>query len=454
MSPPLTYTPAYLGLFASLLLAVCCNAYLDISYGGFATETLLWGLLFGVTLWRGWSQHGETTETGRTWQKCVMWLGLFLFVTFFLYVWGLPRAGIYLLAFLQASYNCVVTTRRQLYLGLLVAMVMAIFASSHFRADWTMLFYLVPFVIAVVFTLAAEQINRRAEEIRSLSLEQKVFGGQAAAIASATLSILIMGAVFYAITPQTSWMYLSSSYGLPAAIGMAHEGEPVQGQQGSNPGADGKGSGGSGSGGAFGGMGPARSPWPTPEEMRQAAQRKGMPHWQSATIMTMADMTEALQQQLAPVAQALNDWWEAVKKWLQKNLGKVLATLLALMLLALATGLFFLLREAKAGMWLRTRFDYLRYVVFGRHRPGREGVRQFYGAVERLFALHGEARPEICNTQEYFRRMGLIRPALRSELLAITLQFEDSRYGAKPPEPEQVQAMRERYRRVFRAMSQ
>jgi hypothetical protein len=451
MSPPLTYTPAYLGLFASLLLAICCNAYLDVGYGGFATETLLWGMLFGVTLWCGWSQHGEASEVSRTWQKCVMWLGLFLFITFFLYVWGLPRAGIYLLAFLQASYNCVLTTRRHLYLGLLVAMVMAIFASSHFRADWTMLFYLVPFVIAVVFTLAAEQINRRAEEVRSLSLEQKMFGGQAAAIASATLSILIVGAAFYAVTPQTSWMILSSSYGLPAAIGMAHEGEPEQGRQGSNPGTAGEGAG--GSGGAFGGMQPARSPWPTPSEMRQAAQRKGMPRWQSTTIMTMADATEALQQQLAPILQTLDDWWEAFKKWLQKNLDKVLGSLLALMLLALATGLFFLLREVRAGMWLRTRFDYLRYAVFGRHHSGREGVRQFYGAVERLFALYGEARPETLNTQEYLRRMSLVRPALRLELQAVTLQFENGRYGAQAPDAEQVQFMRERYRRIFRVLS-
>jgi Ca2+/Na+ antiporter len=381
-----------------------------------------------------------------------MFLGLFLFVFLFLYIWGLPRAGIYLLVFLQASNNCVTTTRRQLYLGLLAALVMAIFASSHYRADWTMLFYLVPFVIAVVFTLAAEQINRRAEEIRSLSLEQKMFGGQAAAIASATLSILILGAAFYAITPQTSWMSLSSRYGLPTAMSMAHEGDPAQGQQDGTQGKEGEESG--GSGGASGDIEPARSQWPTPAEMRQAAQRKGMPRWQSGAIMTMADVTEALQQQLAPVSQAMDDWWEAFKKWLQKNLGKVLGTLLALMLLALAAGLLFLLREVRAGMWLRTRLDYWRYALFGRHRSGREGVRQFYAAVERLFALHGEARPETCNTQEYLRRMSVVRPALRLELLAVTLQFEDSRYGAIAPAAEQVQAMGERYRRIFRALSE
>jgi len=374
-----------------------------------------------------------------------MCLGLLLFATLFLYMWGMPRAGIYLLVFLQASCNCVTTTRRQLYLGLLVALVMVIFASSHYRADWTMLFYLLPFVIAVVFTLAAEQINRRAEEIRSLSLEQKMLGGQAAAIASATLSILILGAAFYAITPQTSWMTLSSNFGLPAATAIAHDVVPEQGRQGSSSGKTEYGS---------GGLEPVRSQWPTPDEMRQAAQRSGMPHWQSVTILTMADAAEALQWQLAPIRQAFGDWWEALKKWLQKNVAKLIGMLLALMLLALATGLALLLREARAGIWLRTRFDYWRYVVFGRHGPGHEGIRQLYGAVERLFALHGEARPETRNTQEYFRCMSLVRPALRLELLAITLQFEDSRYGVKPPDQAQIQAMRERYRRVFRVLNE
>jgi len=273
-----------------------------------------------------------------------------------------------------------------------------------------------------------------------------MLGGQATAIASATLSILILGAVFYTITPQTSWTSLSSSYGLPAAIGIVHEGELEHGQQGGNSGTEGKGSG--------GGMGSVRSQWPTPAEMRQAAQRRGMPHWQSAAIVTMADVTEALQQRLAPIRQAFEDWWEAFKKWLQKHFGHVIGSLLLLMLLALASGLFFLLREARAGIWLHTRFDYWRYVVFGRHELGREGVRQFYGAVERLFALHGEPRPETRNTQEYLRRMGLVRPALRLELLAITLQFEDSRYGVKPPDQAQIQAMRERYRRVFRVLNE
>ena len=102
MSPPLTYTPAYLGLFASLLLAVCCNAYLDIGYGGFAIETLLWGLLFGLTLWCGWSQHGEASEQSRNWQKVGDVAGSFS-IRVFIFVYVGAAASRHLFAGLFAS---------------------------------------------------------------------------------------------------------------------------------------------------------------------------------------------------------------------------------------------------------------------------------------------------------------------------------------------------------------
>ncbi|MGZ4977432.1 MAG: hypothetical protein ACXV8O_09785 [Methylobacter sp.] len=50
--------------------------------------------------------------------------------------------------------------------------------------------------------------------------------------------------------------------------------------------------------------------------------------------------------------------------------------------------------------------------------------------------------------------MSLVRPALRLELQEVTLQFEDASYGAKASDAEQVQFMRERYRRIFRALSE
>ena len=50
MNAPLTYLPAYLGLYASLVLAVACNAFLDIQYGIFGVEVFLWAAAYAWTL--------------------------------------------------------------------------------------------------------------------------------------------------------------------------------------------------------------------------------------------------------------------------------------------------------------------------------------------------------------------------------------------------------------------
>ena len=156
MSAPLTCFPAYAGLFASLLLALACNAFLDIGYGIFGVEIVFWAAVFGWTLLVGWRQHGQADERGAGQQTMVLLIGAALTILVFIPTWGFPRAGVYVLGILQASMNCVTTTRRQLHFGLLVSAVMVMFAAAHFRADWTMLFYFVPYLLAVVFTLVAE----------------------------------------------------------------------------------------------------------------------------------------------------------------------------------------------------------------------------------------------------------------------------------------------------------
>ncbi len=143
-SPALTYFPVYVGLFAALTLAAICNSFLDIQYGAFRFEVLLWSLLFAFTLWIGWRQQGEVSAGGKKAQKVVLVAGLLLTLVLFIPMWRFPRAGLAMLLMLQAAQNCVTVTRRQLYLGLLVSLVAVMFAASHYRADWTMLFYLLP----------------------------------------------------------------------------------------------------------------------------------------------------------------------------------------------------------------------------------------------------------------------------------------------------------------------
>lgn len=444
MTAPLAYTPAYVGLFVSLLLALACNAFLDIQYGAFSFEMGFWALLFGWTLRVGWKQHGEADEGGKQKQKIVLLIALVLAVLVFIPMWGFPRAGLYMLATLQASQNCVTTTRRHLHFGLLVSAVMVMFAASHFRADWTMLFYLVPYIVAVVFTLVAEQISRRAQSIRESSLGNAGASGQGLAIAAAAGIILLLAGALYVVTPQVSWPYLASKYGQPSNVGV------VDGSSGAGGGGQG------GAEGDAGGAGHDVSPLkglPSPAQMREAAGRPGMPEWQASTMLAMADLSEAIGDTLAPVKQAVEKRWEQLKEWLARNRDLVIASLLTLMLAMLLAGLFFLLREIKAVVWLRTRFDYWYLARWGKHDSGRDGAIQFYRAIERLFLLHDTPRPATANTREFLREATYYRDALQPPMTELTGLFERFRYGGAQPGGAEIGRMRALYRALFESLA-
>jgi Ca2+/Na+ antiporter len=462
MSPPLTYAPAYFGLFASLMLAIACNAFLDIQYGIFGIEVMLWGGVFAWTLLVGWRQGGQVNENGKQWQKNVLIIGAVLTVVVFFPVWGLPRAGLYLLAMLQAANNCVSTTRRQLHFGLLVSVVMALFAAAHGRADWTLLFYLLPYILAVVFTLVSEQISRRADDLRQKSLGQATSAGQSAAITAATVTILFLGASLYLITPQVTWPYLHWHFGQPSNIGLL--GEPLEkgrgGQSTGQTGEAGKGSASQSSGSAAdGGAGQGYqqlpgSGLPTSAQMREAAKRPGMPGWQSVTIVQMANLGEAVQQTLAPVLDALDKLWDDLKNWLKDHRPESLATLLGLILLAILIALARLFREANAFVWLGTRYDYVRLGILAWHGSGNLAADRYYRAMEKLFSLAEMPRSAVANTREYLHLLSRLRSDLRQEIAELTLLFEQSRYGNQPLGEQPIRRMREVYLQIYRKLGQ
>jgi hypothetical protein len=448
MSPALRYFPAYLGLFAAQVLALACNAFLDIQYGGFSTEVMLWAFMFAITLRVGWRQNGETSETGARWMRRTLIFGALVTVLLFIPMWGFPRAGLYMLAMLQVSYNCVTTTRRHLHLSLLISVVMVLFAASHYRADWTMLFYLVPYVTAVVFTLVAEQINRKAGELRQQSLGNQVVGAQGAAILAATTVILALGLVLYAVTPQVTWTSLMWRWGQPADIA-AGDGSTTIGKGGIQTGQDGGGAAGKGDSGA----GEAGSGWPSPEEMRKAAGRKGMPEWQRGTINGMADLTESLGEAMQPIMRSCVDLWELFKEWLREHRDELINALIILSALALLYAFWRLMKEAKVGIWVRTRFDYLRYVLLGMQRDGEQGARDYYEAMVRLFELHDVEHSDRNNTREHLARMNAFYRHLSHETGEMTRLFEDARYGGQVS-ANQVGRMRELYRRLYQRIGE
>lgn len=452
MSSALNYRPAYFGLFAAQVLAIACNAFLDIQYGGFTAEVAIWSIALGFSLRTGLIQHGVINEDGKKMMRRCMIFGAILSVVLFIPMWGFPRAGLYMLAALQVSYNCVTTTRRHLHMGLLISLVMVIFASSHYRADWAMLFYLVPYVAAVVFTLVAEQINRKADDLQQQSIGKQVVGGQMTAIATATIAILGLGLLLYVVTPQVTWVYLMWKWGNPTDLKLGGDKTPA-GNGGTNPAKSG--SGGSSQSTPNAGKSPmsvAGSGWPTPQEMRQTAARKGMPEWQRSAINEMADATEWTTITCKPVIQYFIDLWEALKKWLSENRANIITVFILFGLLALFYALWRLIREAKTVTWIKTRFDYLTLAVFGLYSTNPRVANSYYEAMGRLFALRDIERSSLNNTREYQAKIDLFYRYLRKETGAITQLYEDARYSQRQPSIQQVVQTREIYRKLFNAL--
>lgn len=448
MSPALHHLPAYLGLLAAQVLAIACNVFLDIQYGGFTAEVVIWSLVFGWSLKTGWRQHGVSNEHGNKMMRRYLIIGGIISVLLFIPMWGFPRAGIYIMAVLLAAHNCITTTRRQLHIGLLITLVMVMFAASHYRADWTMLFYLVPYVVAVVFTLVAEQINRKAEDLRRQSLGNQVVGGQMAAIATTTVAILGLGLLLYAVTPQVTKTSLMWKWGNPTDLG-AGGGQVHMGKGGSYPGGAASESGQSSSGSAQAdGNG-----WPTPQQMRQAGSRKGMPEWQRGAIYKLADATEWATVTFQPVMQRLNDLWQAVKKWLAENRQKIIIAVIVLGLLALLYALWRLMREARTVTWIKTRIDYLSLGLLGLHGRDPMVAGLYYEAMGRLFLLSDIERSPSENTREYRDEINQFYREMTADTDAMTRLFEDSRYGDRKPSRQQVKQMRGLYKRMYNLLS-
>ncbi len=443
VSPPLTSLPVFVGLFAALCLAGVCNAFLDIRLGSFGIEVFLWTLVCASSLVLGARQRGVISDAGRRVQTVAFVLGLILLVFFFLPIWGIPRALVPFLATLQVAQNCVMTTRRQLHLGLLISLMMVVYASTHPRADWTMLFYLIPYVVAVVFTLAAEQIGRRAEDVRRTSVGVGPVAGQGVAILAATAGILLGGALLYAVTPQITGPTLLSKYGQPghyakfdAQPGVA-QGEGLDGVNAAT------GERSSVGGGGMDGV------WPTLVQMREAADRPGMPKWQATSIRVMAEVAEVGDRIVRPFRLALDDGWRRLKAWLNAHRQVLQQSLLGLILLALLVAAWLLLKETRPAAWLRVRFDYLRLVMLERHGTGKRDALEYYAALQRLLDLEGLPRLPQVNSREYLAQICRRYEHLHSEAEELTLQFERARYGDREGSSADLTRMRDLYRSMF-----
>lgn len=430
----LTDAKVYVGLWLSLVLALACNAFLDIRYGSFAFETGVWAVLMGGSLWLAWRQQGVVSDGGRQAQTILLWVAGGAFLLIFMPVWGLPQAGVYLLAALQAASNCTAVIRRKLYQGMTVALVLVLYASAHYRANWSMLFYLIPFLLVAVFTLVADQISQHSADLAARRVSHTATGGQWLAIVTASGVILLVSLLLYLLTPQPDWGSLNSRYGQASNTAVVNAAD-------GNPAAPGQGGGaGSGNGTGSGQISPSRGGDFDPAQMRLLARQPGMPGWQAGAINTLADAVERLSAPMQSLQQLL-------KRLLAALDARWLLLLLALALLAAA---LFLLREVRPLQWLRIRLDYL---LLWRMRPGKAGVYAVYQASERLFARYGTARAASQSVREFQAMMARFHPDSRAALACISQSFEAARYGGIAPDTAQLRQTRAAYYTLYRNLT-
>jgi Ca2+/Na+ antiporter len=473
MSPPVVYLPAYIGLFATLVLAVASNAYLDIQYGGFGVEVMVWATVYFFTLRVAWGQRGVVSEHGQSRQKLWLAIGMLMTLVLFLPMWGLPRGGLYALAALQASMNCVTVDRRTFMMAITVSAVMVMFATMHHRADWTMLFYLVPYLFAVVFTLVAEQVSRRVQEVQQDGRDSHAVGSQGISIVAAAATLLAVALILFALTPQVTWLSLKWKYGQLSNIGFLNSKEKgADGGTSESGGAEGgtedaqraAGAGGKEPGGdqdiAHGeagqslgdgyreSLGPQFN-WPTLGEMREAAKRPGMPQWQSRTIRQAAELVEMTAVTFQPIKLGLDELKNDAKQWLQENRQDVLRAIFMMIILMLLIAAWILFREARLGLWLRSRWDYLRLGLLWHYPSGRAGADQYFRALERLLDVQGLARPSTMNTREYLSRLSRRYDFVEHEVTEIILLFEKTRYGDSNPSASELKQIRLHYRQIY-----
>lgn len=189
--------------------------------------------------------------------------------------------------------------------------------------------------------------------------------------------------------------------------------------------------------------------WPSPHDMREAAKRKGMPGWQSSSIMQMADVVETTQMTLTPIKLRFDELMNDIMEWLKEHTQAIIHTLMSLIVLALLVAVWLLLREARVGLWLYSRFDYLRLGLLRLHAPGNAGVFQYYQALQRLMDVQGMSRTPTANTSEYLGQIGHRFDHLRRELIEITFLFERARYGNREINSHELSRVRQNYQRVF-----
>ena len=448
MNSPLIHTPTYLGVWITLTLGIACNLMGDLKAIAFLPGLVIFFIAFGVTLWFGWSQKGVEDEHGRKARKVATIVGGIFTIVALIPMFGMPAAGVYVMAVLQMAENCVMVSRRHVYRALLISAGMVIYACMQYYANWTLFIYLIPYVIAMTFTLVASQISQRMQDVKLLSSGSGTTGAQGVAILSATVAILMTGLVLYSVTPQVTWPFMKQQtnmmlgQGLPGGGGDSGYGEGKAGL-------------GERIGNLFGSLA-GRQPWnkwPDDAEIERVIGKTELMDWQKDFISAIAHGGGRALEAIQASKQQFSDAIQSLKDWLAENKRAVAGWTLLFIVLALIAAAFLFLRETRPMLWLRCRFDYFYLCSLQKYGADRQSAAAFYYAMERVLALRALEREPLWTVRQYASYVARLDGAIASPVQALTRDFELIRYGTAEVQLDAILRIKSRYAEVFNGAS-
>lgn len=439
MNSPLTHLPTYVGVWAVLCLGIACNLMVNLRAFAFTPALVIFAVACAITLLVGWRQQGIESESGRKARKITTVCGAIATLIVLLPMFGMPLAGVYVMALLQLAENCVMVTRRHVYRALLISAGMVIFACMQYRANWTLFIYLLPYVVAVTFTLVASQISQRMQNVRVLASGAASKRAQGMAMASATATILAAGLLIYSISPQVTWPFMKQQVQILSGEG------PLSFEQFEETST-------SPLGRVLGNLA-KRLPWtkwPDEDEVVAVLQDAELPEWQKELIESVATAGRQAITAVSEATKSLSDALTDLRDWMKKNKALVAKILLALLIAALLLGFLVLFREGRPLLWLRTKFDYWYLVRLRRFTASRQSAQVFFCATERLMALRVLEREPDWTARQYAARIAAMSRPDTPVMSVITKEFELARYGTAAVTAESIERMCQAYAQLVR----
>jgi hypothetical protein len=197
---PITYIPAYLGLWVSLVVAALAAYRVDLFGPRFLLALIFWGVVFGVGL-----AGGRAVGRGARWPRHVgrVLMGISILATVLAFTSSnLETTLVIFLLSMQAARNFTLHSRREFYFACCISFIL-FFEGMNGPAGAGYFVYVVTYVLAILFTFIAEYVDSRIAVARGG--DRDALMGRFAfpfALLSSAFAVMVIGVAIWMLTPR------------------------------------------------------------------------------------------------------------------------------------------------------------------------------------------------------------------------------------------------------------